>query len=548
MNPQERLAEINRLGTKLKSQFEGFKATQGGEVPVGVMENPQQPMQLETVDPNVLELGVQDTVVESKNATQYIQQYLDQAQAQEEKSLGAISDLQASLSGKATDFQDAYQSEIAPARENLAKINERIARRTAKIEQFDDMTFLGEEQLRKDGAGRDMTKGSFSALANERRIERAIQRTTASAEVRADMAEAEFLRGNIETALEEINLSLETRYAPDEQALEFELKNLKRIQDRVDGAEKTKIADVIAQREQQQADINDAKALVTATAQSGYASPEEIRQIMSSDLTPEEQITASMELMARGSAEDRNRQYMLQQQSLVKRSGSVVSDSISSQVGSLMASSELGTDNDPMIDVLMATAGGRALTQSETEPLTNARRVVGQLDTIIESTVSQNTDPILGIIRSSNPYDVKARELTAQLTALVPQLARGIYGEVGVLTDSDVERYVRTLPSVRNTEQVNLAVAGLTLRNVRSAFVAQLESMAAAGRDVSGFVGIYQNMNQQINAIEAELGIGESVGPNNFADEFSSFSQSTPETTEEGGFWRSVGDFFFGKD
>ncbi len=121
--------------------------------------------------------------------------------------------------------------------------------------------------------------------------------------------------------------------------------------------------------------------------------------------------------------------------------------------------------------------------------------------------IETTTGPILGIIRSNNPYDVKAQEIQAAITATVPQLARGIYGEVGVLTDSDVARYVQTLPNVKSTSEVNKAIMGLTLRNIRSAFVSNLEAMAAAGRDVSGFSNIYQRLNTKINTIENELGI-----------------------------------------
>ncbi|MCA9358246.1 hypothetical protein KC902_03220 [Candidatus Kaiserbacteria bacterium] len=224
-----------------------------------------------------------------------------------------------------------------------------------------------------------------------------------------------------------------------------------------------------------------------------------------------------------------------------------------SSIESVANAALLGTTDDPILAMIQASKGGRVLTQSEVEPLTNARRVTAQLDSIISSDIADNTGPLLGIIRSNNPYDVKAQELKASITALVPQLARGIYGEVGVLTDSDVARYVQTLPNMRSTDDVNKAVMGLTLRNVRNAFASQLESMAAAGRDVSGYVSIYNDMNNKINSIETELGIGkqEAMTDEALDQEFSQFQQQTSQSTAQEdnspGFWKSIGKFFFGE-
>jgi hypothetical protein len=35
--------------------------------------------------------------------------------------------------------------------------------------------------------------------------------------------------------------------------------------------------------------------------------------------------------------------------------------------------------------------------------------------------------PVLGKLRNLNPYDVDARQLKAMMTALVPQMARGVF-------------------------------------------------------------------------------------------------------------------------
>jgi hypothetical protein len=49
--------------------------------------------------------------------------------------------------------------------------------------------------------------------------------------------------------------------------------------------------------------------------------------------------------------------------------------------------------------------------------------------------------PLTGLLSSKNPWDYSAQNLTAAIQAATPEFARGIFGEVGVLSDSDVARY-----------------------------------------------------------------------------------------------------------
>jgi hypothetical protein len=65
-----------------------------------------------------------------------------------------------------------------------------------------------------------------------------------------------------------------------------------------------------------------------------------------------------------------------------------------------------------------------------------------------------------------NPYDTDAQTLKAQLQSLIPNLARGVYGEVGVLTDNDIHLYSQTVPNLKGTEDVNKAILAMTLQTV----------------------------------------------------------------------------------
>lgn len=65
-----------------------------------------------------------------------------------------------------------------------------------------------------------------------------------------------------------------------------------------------------------------------------------------------------------------------------------------------------------------------------------------------------------------NPYNTDAQTLNAQISALIPNLARGVYGEVGVLTDADVAQYTKTVPNLKSTEAVNKAILAMTLHTI----------------------------------------------------------------------------------
>lgn len=70
------------------------------------------------------------------------------------------------------------------------------------------------------------------------------------------------------------------------------------------------------------------------------------------------------------------------------------------------------------------------------------------LDDLQAQVTDMATGPLIGLVRSINPLDTNAKVLEAKLRATVPNLARGVFGEVGVLTDADIKNYMATLPNL----------------------------------------------------------------------------------------------------
>ena len=166
--------------------------------------------------------------------------------------------------------------------------------------------------------------------------------------------------------------------------------------------------------------------------------------------------------------------------------------------------------NDPnyTLDAIRKSKGGRVMTQGELKPITDIQTIVGQAETLTGLINSIDTGPIVGIIKSVNPYDTKAQLMKSAITAIVPKLARGVYGEVGVLTDADIENYSRTIANLRNTTDVNKAVMAMTLDIATRSLANQLNSLSAGQRDVSRFESIYQGMNAKADKLKSELGYG----------------------------------------
>jgi hypothetical protein len=115
-------------------------------------------------------------------------------------------------------------------------------------------------------------------------------------------------------------------------------------------------------------------------------------------------------------------------------------------------------------------------------------------------------------LRSINPYDTDAQVLKAQLNSLIPNLARGVYGEVGVLTDADIVNYAKTIPNLTSTNDVNNAVLAMTLDTIAGGYKKQLRTLAASGRDVSGFVSLYEEIKSQADSLKAGLQVPQTGG------------------------------------
>lgn len=172
-----------------------------------------------------------------------------------------------------------------------------------------------------------------------------------------------------------------------------------------------------------------------------------------------------------------------------------------------------GGVEDQFVQMLLSTKGGKNLTDTTIQKLDKGLTVLGQLGVLQENIADENTGPLVGAFRGANPWDNNAQTIKAQLNAIVPNLARGVYGEVGVLTDNDIRTYSQTIPNIRSTEEVRNAVMYITLDMIGKSIKNTLSVNAAAGRDVSGFVDLYSELENTKNGIIQSVGYKDTSIP-----------------------------------
>ena len=168
--------------------------------------------------------------------------------------------------------------------------------------------------------------------------------------------------------------------------------------------------------------------------------------------------------------------------------------------------------NANIYDILKYSKWGKDLWDSATTSLAKFWQALAQVWDLQKSISSETTWPILWTLRQYNPYDSNAQAFKAQINSLIPNLARGVYSEVGVLTDQDIENYAKTVPNLKSTADTNKLVMAMTLKAIQNGFKSQIQTQASAWRDVSLFAGDIKRYDAKINELLNWTGVSVSGG------------------------------------
>lgn len=105
------------------------------------------------------------------------------------------------------------------------------------------------------------------------------------------------------------------------------------------------------------------------------------------------------------------------------------------------------------------------------------------------------TWPIMSKLRWWNPRDADYSAINASINAMASNIARW-FGEKWVLSDKDIERYMKTLPNTKMWDNAQEVVGTLLKAKLYSWLVNTLETAAKNKRDVSMYI---ENYNEAVN-------------------------------------------------
>lgn len=163
--------------------------------------------------------------------------------------------------------------------------------------------------------------------------------------------------------------------------------------------------------------------------------------------------------------------------------------------------------------------GDKRLLQDERKNITAAKRALGSLDIynqILDGTLDKSTSKEVfgdgtGVIKgrlrtlaSQWGGDPNAAAINATIQGIIPTVARGIFQEVGVLTDQDIANYKKVVPDINKPENANKLIQLVLLKTLERTYADTLITAAQNQTNVSNFLLEYQDVVQRIQKMTGE--------------------------------------------
>jgi len=120
--------------------------------------------------------------------------------------------------------------------------------------------------------------------------------------------------------------------------------------------------------------------------------------------------------------------------------------------------------------------------------------VRGQLEWLERSLEWKDTWPLVWLMEKTidKRTDQDMAEFNAQVQALIPWLARWVFGEVWVLTDNDIKNYMKTIPNLSTRSDKNQAITNNLKELLKNSFVDTIRTQANWWVNVSRFADDYK--------------------------------------------------------
>lgn len=238
--------------------------------------------------------------------------------------------------------------------QDLQKFQQQLRRQMADLDQFDVDNVNTVEQMRVDASKRDITKRTFNAMSAEAGIQNAVQRANKVAATRATIAAVDITQGNLTAATNQVDKALNAIYEPVRMGIQMESQFLQNNLSLFTTAQTNAANARMKVLDQELNEINRAVSLTDSAVMSGYASGDDVEQLMGLANNPQAQASYAQQIVARGAIQERMLSQAAQR--------ATISASVTSRRKNLL---ELGLMGDPGAIAELGFDPGAALREEE---------------------------------------------------------------------------------------------------------------------------------------------------------------------------------------
>lgn len=154
----------------------------------------------------------------------------------------------------------------------------------------------------------------------------------------------------------------------------------------------------------------------------------------------------------------------------------------------------LETDDADRNRIIRSSLNKKNPSETSLTKIQDMQTVRFQLDNLEDRLSDIKTWPILWKLKKLNPYDTEAQVAMAQLAWLTPKVARWIFWEVWVLTDTDIANYQKALPNLTSTEDKNKLVIGFMRKLLSEWYKNAIVTQSKGWVNMSEFLPDYDAM------------------------------------------------------
>lgn len=394
------------------------------------------------------------------------------------------------------------QAGLSTEQKTLNDLNNQIASQNVQLRQEQDRI----RALSMSEAQRNVELNNIQDTFGRRIVDLAILKSAA--------------QGNIEAIKSDAERKTKLLLAPIEDALtyykDFESANI----DRLDEKEQQQLSFIQSNLEKQKADIKELES-AKASAIMSIASEGGGKDLaLNSAINSAKSITDIAKLAASsGYIGLTDRLYKIAQTN--KLNAEAAKDIAAGLIDAKMATLQVGSPEYNKALMLSSAKNKDGLAPDQRQKIAQSKQALSGLETLnkllggkdvsnsdSKAIFGEGTGAIKGRLRtlaSQLGGDTDAAAINATVQGLVPTVARGIFGEVGVLTNEDIENYKKTVGGINTPEDANRAVAYLLTDTLEKTYTNTILDAARNQQNVSGFVDDYNSIVSRTTNLKDKL-------------------------------------------